>query len=83
MEALLGQQMGGDSQMAPDAQEHLRALMNQYRKAEQLIEALAAASGPETAPMAREIKDSLRKMMAKATSAPGAMPEPQAPKTMA
>jgi len=79
MEAL----MGGQQQLpAPDPQEHLRAIMRQYRQAEQMIEALAAASGPETAPMARVIKDALRKMMSAAVSRPGAMPEPAAPRTL-
>ena len=79
MEAL----MGGQQQLpAPDPQEHLRAIMRQYRQLEQSVEALAAASGPETAPMARVIKDALRKMMSAAVSRPGAMPEPAAPRTL-
>ena len=79
MEGLMG---AGDQQPAPDPQEHLRAIMRRYREAEQMIEALAAASGPETAPMAREIKEGLRKMMSKAVARPGAMGEPQAPRTL-
>lgn len=89
--------LGGQGIPAPDPQEHLRAIMNQYRqvelqyvRAEQAIDGLAAASGPETAPMARVIKqatgvikESIRKMMAKAAERPGAVPEPAAPRTMA
>lgn len=80
----MDQLLGGaqQSQMAPDPAEHLRAIMRQYRQAEQMIEGLAAASGPETAPMAREIKDALRKMMSKAVARPGAMPEPPAPRSL-
>jgi len=75
--------MGGQQQLpAPDPQEHLRAIMRQYRQAEQLIDGLAAASGPETAPMARIIKDALRKMMSVAVARPGAMGEPAAPRTL-
>lgn len=75
--------MGGQGIPAPDPQEHLRAIMRQYRQAEQMIDGLAAASGPETAPMARVIKEALRKMMSKAVERPGAVPEPAAPRTMA
>ena|SRR5215467_3100014 len=79
----MGAMLGGGQQLAaPDPQEHLRAIMRRYREVEQSIDALAMQSGPETAPMAREIKDGLRKMMAKAVSRPGAMPEPAAPRTL-
>ena len=79
MEAMLG---GGQQLPAPDPQEHLRSIMRQFRQLEQTVDALAAASGPDTAPEARLIKDALRKMMSKAVSRPGAMPEPAAPRTL-
>jgi hypothetical protein len=75
--------MGGSQQLpAPDPQEHLRSIMRQYRQVEQMIGGLAAASGPETAPMARIIKEALRKMMIVAVARPGAMGEPAAPRTL-
>jgi len=75
--------MGGGQQLpAPDPQEHLRAIMRQYRQAEMMIDGLAAASGPETAPMARVIKEALRKMMSTAVARPGAVPEPASPRTL-
>jgi hypothetical protein len=79
VDALMG---GGQQLPAPDPQEHLRAIMRRYREAEQLIDGLAAASGPETAPMARIIKEALRKMMSTAVARPGAVPEPAAPRTL-
>ena len=79
LDALIG---GAQQLPAPDPQEHLRAIMRQYRQVEQSVETLAAASGPETAPMARVIKDVLRKMMSEAVKRPGAMPEPAAPRTL-
>jgi hypothetical protein len=75
--------MGGASIPAPDPNEHLRAIMRQYRQVEQMIDGLAAASGPETAPMARVIKMVLQKMRSKAIERPGMTPEPAAPQTMA
>ena len=79
LDALMG---GGQQLPAPDPEAHLRSIMRQYRQLEQTVEALAAASGPETAPMARVIKDALRKMMSVAVSRPGAVPEPTAPRTL-
>ena len=82
MEALLGQPSQQGQPPQQDPQGVLRAIMMRYREFENQLNGLAAASGPDVAPEARQIKDLIRKMMQKAVSRPGAVPEPPAPQSL-
>jgi hypothetical protein len=82
MDALLGQSGQQGQPSNQDPQGVLRAKMMRYREAEQLITALAAAEGSDVGPEVKEIKNLLRKMMQKAVSRPGAVPEPPAPQSL-
>jgi len=82
MDSLLGQSSQQGQPNQPDPQGALRAIMMRYREFERQLDGLTAASGPDVAPEARQIKDLIRKMMQKAVMRPGAVPEPAAPQSL-
>jgi hypothetical protein len=81
LDTLLGRP-NEQGQPQQDPQGVLRAIMMRYREFEKQLDGLTAASGPDVAPEARQIKELIRKMMQKAVARPGAVPEPPAPQSL-